>query len=181
MSLHCLFIFMTKTTKSLLYRFGFAGILSLFLYYFVLYQLLLLQVSQVIDNFEIYHSIANHGERSTQSMLGDINYIYGYYPPGSKFMPISSPLAPVLEIGRAQTISLLLLRLQQATGKHYGNDLDQWFNAYAAPRQLDSYHSFKEYREEVGLEPPFLYVPSVPAPLLTAQPKTQGETTESEE
>jgi hypothetical protein len=118
------------------------------------------QVGQINDTFKVFNWAIKDSLNSgnPQEIISHLVYIYGYYPPGSKYIPYSSPLNDAIEQGRAQTIILLLLILQDKTSTDLGSNLDQWVNTFGDEQTQYSYNSKKIYREEHNLSDMRIYL-----------------------
>jgi hypothetical protein len=111
------------------------------------------QTGQVADTFNVYRWMIADSLNcdNPQEIVSKLVYAYGYYPAGTKYIPSSSPLNIAIEQGREQTITLLLLILQNKTNAHLGNDLDQWIKTFGYEQTQDAYNSMKIARKELNL------------------------------
>jgi hypothetical protein len=120
---------------------------------FQYYHLQYLQIGQIHDTFNVYQWAIKDSLAcdNPQEILSYLVYVYGYYPPGSKYIPSSSSLNTVIEQGREQTISLIVIVLQNKTHVSFGNDLDQWISTFGDEKTKYSYNSNKNFRKEQHL------------------------------
>ncbi len=176
----------TRKMHKVFFTILFVSVVSLALYYCIQFHYLKLQVGQAVSATNVFQSaVINYHLRGTPAeILGDIVYVYGYYPPGTAYIPLSSPVGVLLEQDREKTITIMLIRLQKITHAEYGLDIDRWVHEFGNEQTRSSYASFKAERQALGLPLPlFCASPAdiVPVQVMSAQPKTQVETPKAEE
>ena len=112
-----------------------------------------LEVEELYAAFNIYTAGTDALLRSDdpEKIVSALVYTYGYYPAGSKFIRLPSPIATVLEQGREMSILVLLLHLEKITNAGFGYDLDLWVNEFGNEQTQYSYKSFKDYRKSSNL------------------------------
>jgi hypothetical protein len=111
------------------------------------------QVGGIHDTFNVCNWAIKDSLNSDdpQDIISHLVYVYGYYPPGTRYISSSSPLNDAIEQGRSQTITILLLILQAKTNAGLGSNLDQWVKTFGDEQTQYSYDSHKIYREEHNL------------------------------
>jgi len=126
--------------------------------YYYLYNL---QFGQIEDTFNIYSWALNDLSESSNEIdiVANLVYVYGYYPPGTKYIPSSSPLSNVIEQGRSGTILLLLHLLEKKTKAGFGCDIDKWVTTYGDNETVYCYNTMQEFRKEHELH--FLFTPFI--------------------
>jgi len=111
------------------------------------------QIGEVAETHNVFRYMMQDSLRSDDpnKIVSYLRYAYSYYPAGSKYVRRNSPLAPVIEQGRAQTIAVIVQHLENVTHAGFGCDLDRWIKEFGNEGEIYSYESAKEYRESQSL------------------------------
>ena len=111
------------------------------------------QIGEVAETHAVFRITLGNALRSEdpKTIVSSLVYAYSYYPAGSKYVRPHSPLLPVIEQGRAQTLAVFVQHLEKITRAGFGCDLDRWVKKYGDEQEVYSYESAKEYRELLSL------------------------------
>ena len=105
-------------------------------------------MGEVADSSRVFYWLVNdsRNEDCPQEIVSKLVYVYGYYPPGSKFVFPGSQYSQIIEQNRSIAITSILQTMREKTGCDFDDDIDQWVDAFGTEKTQDRYRSFKEFR-----------------------------------